>query len=227
MMEFMKSMKSDMQREIQDLKESVNFCSDKITDFESKLAKLNEYFKITELLKTENNKLKQKVGALTKKVGALKSTLRSNSVEIQDIPEKSNENLISITKAIENFLKFNFEDNMIDTVFRVQTQVENKPKNIVLKFVAKLQRDRFWQAAKAVRSQKEHQKDFKLTGVADRFYINEHLLPQTKLLLKRTREVAKEKFYKFTWVQNGNVLVRKAEKSKIVHIQNAEDLGKL
>ena len=57
MFDFMRSIKTEMQQ----LRESVDFCSNKITDFEANLTKINEYFKKTDNLKTENIKLKQDI----------------------------------------------------------------------------------------------------------------------------------------------------------------------
>lgn len=225
--DFMRKMKTELHAEMKDLKRAVDFCSDKISDFESKLAKLNEYIKKTDQLQKENIKLKQDINSLESKMNSLESSLRCNNVEIQDVPEKTNESLISVVQDIGKFLQYEIKESAIDTVFRVQTQVENKPKNIVVKFISKVHRDGFLNAAKVTRMIKEHQRGFKLPGVSERFYINEHLLPQTKLLLKQVREFSKSKSYKFVWVQNGNVLLRKAERSKIFQVRNVDDLGRL
>ena len=122
---------------------------------------------------------------------------------------------------------FELETPMIDNIFRVPTQVENKPKNIIIKFLSKLNQDTYLASAKAARKNLGDKQGFKLDGVSNRFFVNEHLSPQTKLLLKQTREKTKSKNYKFVWIQNGNVLVRQAENSKIICIAKADDLNAL
>lgn len=222
-MEFMQLVRTEMQS----LRKSVEFCSDKISDFEAKIVQINDYFKATEKLRAETSQLSADVATLSKKVNSLEQSLRSNNVEIQDIPEKANENLISVITNIGNFINFEVNPAMLDTVFRVPTVVDKKPKNIVIKFLSKHDRDGFLNAAKTARKNPQNKYGFNLSGVSNKFYINEHLAPQTKLLLKQTREKAKEKNFKFTWVQNGNVLVRQTENSKIIQITEVSDLRKM
>ena len=57
MFDLMRLIKTEMQQ----LRESVDFCSNKIIDFEANPSKINEYFKKTDNLKTENIKLKQDI----------------------------------------------------------------------------------------------------------------------------------------------------------------------
>lgn len=212
-------------KKIESLCDSINFCSNKITDFEQKLLKFDNLFKNMETLKTENAVLKQKITQMENKMNNLEQLSRSYNIELQDIPEKSNENLVTIAGNVAKMLNFKLECFMLDTIYRVPTQAENKPKNIIIKFRSKLDRDRLLSAAKAARKQLGNKPGFKLDGVSDRFFINEHLPPQTKLLLKQAREKSKNKGFKFVWVQNGNVLIRKTEHSKIVSISCLEDLN--
>lgn len=144
---------------------------------------------------------------------------------MQDIPEKPNENLVTIATKVASMFNFKLETSLIDNIFRVPTQTENKPKNIIIKFLSKLERDRFLSAAKVARKNPANERGFKLDGVSSRFFVNEHLSPQTKLLLKQAKEKAKIKSFKFVWVQNGNILARKAENTKIFLIAKPEDLN--
>ena len=58
----------------------------------------------------------------------MEQSLRSNNVEIQDVNEKPNENLLTVVDGISKFLNFQIQTNLIETVFRVPTYFENKPK---------------------------------------------------------------------------------------------------
>lgn len=223
MSEFMRT----ILREMHLLRESVDFCSNKVTDFEQKLQKFNELFKTTEALRAESGVLKGEIMQLSNRVNSLEQFNRSYNVEIQDVPEKPNENLISVVTNIASMFNYKLEINMIDNIFRVPTQIEDKPKNIIIRFLSKLCRDKFLTTVKLARKDLGTNQGFKLDGISNRFYINEHLPPQTKLLLKQAREKARSKNYKFVWIQNGNVLVRKEEKSKIISIARAEELNAL
>lgn len=104
----------------------------------------------------------------------LKQLSRSYNIELQNIPEKSDENLVAIAGKVANMLNFKLESAMVDNIYRVPTQVENKPKNIIIKFLSKPDRDRLLSAAKVVRKQLGNKPGFKLDDVSDRFFINEH-----------------------------------------------------
>ena len=220
---FMRTIKQEMQL----LRDSVDFCSDKITDFEQKLLKFNDLFKTVETIKMENTFLKNEVVQLTNRLNNIEQFNRSYNIELQDISEKPGENLVSIVTQVADLFKFKLNTSMIDNIFRVPTQLEHKPKNIIIKFLSKLDRDRFLLAAKIARKELGSGQGFKLDGVTNRFYVNEHLPPHTKTLLKQAKEKAKNKNFKFVWVQNGNVLVRKAENTKIIFIAKPEDLNAL
>ena len=68
----------------------------------------------------------------------MKQSLRSNNVEIQDVNGKPNENLLTVVDGISKFLNFQIQTYLIETVFRVPTQSENKPKNIIIKSLSKI-----------------------------------------------------------------------------------------
>lgn len=216
-----------MLTEIQTLRESVEFLSNMVTDFEGKLTKFNELMKSHEAIKQENTQLRKEVSTLSKRVDNMENLHRANNIEIHDIPEKSNENLSEVISKIGAFLGCPLDKNAIDSVFRVQTLNPNKPKNIVVKFTSKTSRDLFLTNAKHMRRNEKFNRGFKLEGLAEKFFINEHLSSATKVLLKETKETAKRNSYKFVWVQNGNILVRKNEASKLIQISKSKDLDQL
>lgn len=210
--------------EIKELRKCVEFCSNKISDFESKLNKLNEYYKTTETLKLENTKIKSDLHNLQLKVNELEQFNRANNVEIHNVPEQKDENLLTLFNKISNFLQFPYEDDKIDSIFRTQTVNKDKPKNIVVRFASKHTRDTFLVAAKKMR--KNHKNGFKVDNLSENIYINEHLPQHVKILLRDVRQKSKaENICKFVWVQNGNILARKNETSKIKHITKLSDLN--
>ena len=58
-------------------------------------------------------------------------------------------------------------------------------------------------------------------------YINEILPPYKYQLYKRTRSLAKTKGYKFTWIQSGNIYVRREKTSDRILIFSENDLNSL
>lgn len=58
-------------------------------------------------------------------------------------------------------------------------------------------------------------------------YIVEDLSPSNKALHAATRIKAKEKNYKYVWLRNGKIFVKKSDGSDYILIKNMNDLNKL
>lgn len=58
-------------------------------------------------------------------------------------------------------------------------------------------------------------------------YLNEHLCVENKILLGKARQAKRDKDWKFVWVSQGRILMRKAEKSPVLHITCDADLAKV
>ncbi|KAL3288855.1 hypothetical protein HHI36_003302 [Cryptolaemus montrouzieri] len=56
-----------LQKKLQLLRESVEFCGGKVSDFENTLKKLIDYMKLTDMLKNENQKLKSEMLEMNEK----------------------------------------------------------------------------------------------------------------------------------------------------------------
>lgn len=216
-----------MRNDIKELRNTVTFCSDKITDFERRISKLHEVVKLANQVKMENDILKKEVTGLQSRLDNVEQNLRLNNVEITDIPEKKNENLIEIVRKVGEFVGVVVEPSAISSVSRVPTKIINKPKNIVATFISKAKRDEMLSAVKVKRNQLERKDGFRLDELSNRFYVNEHLTIRNKIVFKAARVMAREKGFKFVWTQNGNVLMRKNDTSRILHIQSEADLAKL
>ncbi|XP_044745036.1 uncharacterized protein LOC123306904 [Coccinella septempunctata] len=222
------SVKNDvaaMRNDIKELRNSVTFCSGKITDFEQRISKLHEVVKLANQVKMENDLLKKEVTNLQTRLDSVEQNLRLNNVEITDIPEKNNENLIEIVRRVGEFMEVEVEPSAISSVSR--TRITNKPKNIVVTFISKAKRDEMLSAVKVKRNQLERKDGFKLDGLSNKFYVNEHLTIRSKIIFKAARVMAREKGFKFVWTQNGNILMRKNDTSRILHIRSEADLAKL
>ncbi|XP_044756896.1 uncharacterized protein LOC123315311 [Coccinella septempunctata] len=215
--------------EIRNLRESVNFCSGKISDFEIKLGRFNELVTKLGKLERENELLKKQVTDLNSEVNNLEQFSRSNNIEIQNIPEKPNENIMEIISSIGRAIDQPVDSSCIDFCSRVPTNIQGRPKNIVLRFISKIRRDDFLDAykVKRVSNSGSDGSGIRVENVSERLYINEHLSIHNKKLFKEARDIAKNKEYKYVWTQSGNILLRKNDASKILHIRSSEDLRKL
>lgn len=215
-----------LRNEVREMKRSVDFCSDKITDFEDLLKTLKDLHKLTEDLRSENKHLKEQVSSLNSKLNSMEQHMKSNIIEIQDIPESKDENLFKVIDCIGSFIGHPLKKEKIDNIIRVPTRVLSKPKHIIVKFLSKLDKDEFMAKAKNKRLQMNN-RCLSIDGISNKFFINEHLTTANKILHKRVRDAAKEHKYKFVWVQNGSILVRKDDRSKIIQISSEVDISKI
>ncbi|XP_044760852.1 uncharacterized protein LOC123318296 [Coccinella septempunctata] len=165
---------STMRNDIRELKNSVTFFSDKITDFESKLTKLDDVFKLANQIRAENELLKKEISNIHFRLDTVEQNSRINNLEITDIPETKNENLNSIVGRIGEYVGIVVDPSAVSSVVRVPTKIMDKPKNIVVKFVSKLKRDELLSAIKVKRNN-EGKNGFKIDGLSNRFFVNEHL----------------------------------------------------
>lgn len=207
------------------LRQSVTFCSDKVSDFEATLIKLNDYIKLTDKLNEDNQKLRSEVVMLNSRVNDLEQFSRLNNLEIIGVSEKKDENLYDIAKNIAKTVDFDIAEQTIEFIHRVQTRnSEGKPKNIIMKFTSRKIKEDFIIAAKSKRKANGGQS---LKFRDDRIFINEHLTNENKMLFAKSRQFAKGNHYKFVWVRNGHIFLRKDERTKIILVENEETFSKL
>lgn len=60
-----------------------------------------------------------------------------------------------------------------------------------------------------------------------KIYINNHLTKVKLLLLGKSKAMAKEKGYKYVWMNGIDILVRKEEHGKVIRIKEENDLNKM
>lgn len=206
---------------------SVQFCSDKISDFEAKLSKLDEYTSKTDSLITDSSNLRKEILALTNKINDMEQFSRINNIEIQGVPVKQNENVVNIIKLIGDHVGFKIDENKIEFAHRIQAST-NDHKNIIVRFTTRQDKECFLAASKTKRlTMGNNSKGLNVPDVSVSLYINEHLTQANKILYKEARTAAKLKNYKFVWVKNGNIYVRKNETSRVTHIKNIELISKM
>lgn len=211
------------------LQTSVNFCSDKVSDFELIVAKLNEKVSTIEKLTRENMELKSVITNLNNRLELVEQQVRANNLEIQGVPEKQNENLFSIIKTIGENIGCPIDTDEIDTIFRTaHRESSDKPKPIIVKLLAKQKRDNILAAAKLKRRSPDNSsRGLKVEHISKELYINEHLTYKNKQILKMSKEKARSKNYKYVWVSNGTVFARKEDRSKVIKILNENDVNKI
>lgn len=176
---------------------------------------------------TSSAKFESTICSLETKIDVLEQQARQCNVEICNLPERRNENLSSIIEAIGSVLKSPILLNHVVAVHRVPHvhQQSTRPKNIILKFTSRLQRDNLLSAYRKANSLKTEQ--IGMSGTSTSIYINEHLTLKRKQLFRRTREVANNHDHKYVWIRNGTILVRERDGETAFAIRGEGDLNKI
>ena len=143
---------------------------------------------------------------------------RCKNLELHGLQESENENCKErvkeiITKVIPDEIK-------ISDAFRFGSKFysngENKIRPIVIKFEEQDQRNKVLNGRANLRKL-ENQK----------LYLNENLPANLKQLRGKANQLRNNKNYKFIWVKNGTILVRKSENTNAIAIKKISDLEKI
>lgn len=187
--------------------------------------KFEKYFNLIDELTTENKQLKQKIKVLEERLEDVEQYSRCNAVEIHGIVQEPNENVVDIVKCVGKALDMNISDTMIDACHRLGKKGNAvNPPGIIVKFVRRIDKEEFLRRRRVKRTLSTRH----MGRTDDRpVYVNEALSPARRKLLAMTRAVQREKNYKFLWVRNGKIFVRREENAAFTIITTQDDLSKL
>lgn len=196
--------------QIKDLKKSVEFCCEKLDEYEEK--NKNKEILIKQL-QAENKEIKLHINKM-------EQNEKQNNIEIQGVPFKENENITNIFNNIIETLKCDKESIKVANIFR------NKNKNPMTKnppIVVSLQNKGSKDVILA------HKKKYGILFAKNinyeennTIYINEQLTQFNKHLLYLAK--SSRLGYKFIWAKNGKIFMRKNETSPIIQIRTSEDI---
>lgn len=134
-------------------------------------------------------------------------------------------------RVIAHKIGISIDDQDIDYVSRagprrqqVSNTTDNLPRNLIVRFVRRHQRDNFLKAAKT--RSPLHSTDIEISGANRQVYINERLTPGNRQLFRAARLAAKEHGYRYCWCRNGAILIRKQEGNPPIRIRNSDDLDR-
>lgn len=200
------------------LHDSIDFNTNVINDLRAELSKRDE--KIKELQdELVNTKYNSNAG-----VEQLNQYVRRNNVEVHGVPELQGEDVYELVNNIGRAVGCEINKSDVDVAHRLPTTNKTLPRPIVIKFVNRWKKEQLMAAKKQNR-----QLQSTAVGVnapSHPIYINDHLTPKIKGLLKRAKDL-RMKGYKFVWVRDGRVYVRKHETSAVILIKEIEDILRL
>jgi regulator of replication initiation timing len=212
------------------LQNSVSFISDQYDDMKNSL---NTVMKENKELKTECTQLRATTSDLTDRLNSVEQYMRDSNIELQGIPENKSENIANIVKQVAQVVSIKLTDVDILSCTRVAplNKKGNRPRNIVVKLRSNRCRDELYSAVtrynKAHRDDKLNTSHLGIAGNKIPVYVCEHLSPTNKALHAGARIRARELGYKFVWVRNGHIFMRRDETSRFIHVKNEQTLSSL
>uniref|UniRef100_A0A2A4IZ17 PHD-type domain-containing protein n=1 Tax=Heliothis virescens TaxID=7102 RepID=A0A2A4IZ17_HELVI len=229
--EILRSLSSEIQflrGDVGDLKSHIKYLTEHLTQCYSRLEEYDTRIKTLEKREEQIIELNNTITNLRDQLNNQGQASLKNELEISGIDEHKNENPLHIILVMAHKIGVTLEEHDIDFVSRVgprrpKTAASDAPiRNLAVRFVRRYKRDEFLKAAKMRRSLTST--DIDINGPTRNIFVNERLTSGNRQLFRSARNAAKEHGYKYCWIRNGAILIRKQEGCPAIHIQNMEDL---
>lgn len=191
----------------------------------AKFKNIEEKVMVLDKLQNENVQLKNQLREQSSRITTLEQSYFKKQVDIQGVPDNIDMSPLDIVKAIADKINFKFDENDINFCNRASWAVKNKPKDILLGFKSNDMKDKFLSFKK--KNNGVATDIFGASSSCSPIYINESLCTKNKKLLYNTKFFAKKANYKFVWVRDGKIHIRKDERSRFINVKDIETLHEL
>lgn len=219
-----------IKKEIADIVESMSFMNSKFED----IMKAHELSKeIITKLEMENTDLRVTVENLNDRLANLEQHSRSNNIELQCVPENKNENVYNIVTQLASVVNCEISERDVLHCTRIAkaNPSSNRPRSIIVQLASPRMRDHLLAATikynQANPKEKLNSQHLGYAGPISPVFVTEHLSPTNRALHAAARTKAKEKNYKYVWVRNGRIFVRKTDGADHIQIRNKNSLSKV
>ncbi|XP_045451021.1 uncharacterized protein LOC123659904 [Melitaea cinxia] len=208
---------------------SIEFLEQKYEDVRQELSLKSEAIMN---LERENKTLRADVSDLQSRLSLMELQSRACNVEVQCVPEFKNENLVAMLGQVASVIKCDIDNKDVISCTRVMKLNKDspRPRSILVKFSSPRVRDTFLAASIDFNKKAKTNLDklntshLGIGGDKKPVYICEHLTPAVKALHAEARLCSKKLGYRFVWVKNGRIFMRKSDKSDYIYIRNSEVL---
>ncbi|KAF9422338.1 hypothetical protein HW555_001928 [Spodoptera exigua] len=190
-----------------------------------------ELKKEVEDLRRERREQSEYIVSLEKKIQDLQHKSRSSGIEIRNIPQASNESSTALTKTLcvlGDAVGVSVKDSDLRDVYRLpgkSSSPTSTTRPIIAEFSSVMMKDTLISAVRTFNKSREKQDKLNtgllgISGTKHPVYVTEQLPGNTKKLYYLSREFAKSNNFKFCWVSNGNIFLRKHEGDKQLLIRS-------
>ena len=218
-----------LKKQLDSITQSMSLLSDKydalIVEHEQSKVKIQ---KLEKIIANVNNKcvyLEKQNIAVEQKIHESEQVSRKHNIEIVGVEQLPGENVLEIVTKIGNVM--NVSSTEIEWARRTRpTQVGSKPASIIVAFkVAGADTRDKWLAQRRKLSDSKSN-CFTNGSATNKIYINEDLTKSTRALLWSTKKQLNANF-KYIWVSNGRILVKKCDGEKAMWVRAESDLSDL
>jgi hypothetical protein len=213
----------DKLKGLDEIKKSCDFLNDKYDEFiktqEKQQKTINEFNTNVGKLISDSRDKDVRIAKLSARVSELEQIRLDNVIEISGIPVKNGENLDLVIQKIADECELSTDD-VVD-VTRISTKRSDRAPLIEVKFTTPTARNSWMQRKKGRQLTVD---DVLENGSETKVYLNEKLTFENKRLFFLARQKGKEKNYKYIWVKNGKIFVRKFEEVAIIRITDEYDI---
>ncbi|CAK1600735.1 unnamed protein product [Parnassius mnemosyne] len=210
--------------ELSVVKDSLDYVHASVDKLIARIAEVDREIQTLQKTKEDVFRLEQRLQKLEAVFNDGEQRSRLNNIEIKGVPITNTENLFTIISKIATKIDINISDNNINYIARVPSRNNKNNKNIIVSMHNRYLRDNFVAAARKCKSLTPL--DIGLNG-SNRIFINDHLTLENKMLLNKTKSLAKERDFSYVWVKNCKILVRKSTTSPVLIIKTESDLRKI
>lgn len=216
---------SDIKKANEEIEKSVDYLGLKYKELEKDRIDSKEHYQKQENrvkdLFNRNVYLEKCNKALEERIIKLEQKETQLQIELQNVQMQEGENLIATVNKIAQELKLNIND--IEKVRRIPGVNTKVPRPIIISLRSREARLQWVKCKKITITNDTIFRNDNHT----RIYINEHVTRYTRQLFWITKNKLKE-MYKFIWIQNGNVLIKKNEiEKKIIQINFESDIKEI
>ncbi|XP_077867097.1 uncharacterized protein LOC144356058 [Saccoglossus kowalevskii] len=207
-------------KKINDLQDTVNFVSSFFDEYKQRMSDLGrENAHLNDRLTNTESCLKN----AQSEIEDFQQYMRRNNIEISGIPELPDEDTDEIAKKIASAVGVAIQPGDIDISHRpFKKPTATMAPSIVVSFTRRSVRNKIYSAKKKLKSKTPT--DIGIGNATNPIYINEHLSPTKKQLFHKANKRRKELYWKFILTFNGNIFIRKEDRTPGIVINTESDL---
>ncbi|CAH2217102.1 jg3102 [Pararge aegeria aegeria] len=181
-------------------------------------------------LQSERKNYLHQLQLMEEKLETLERKSKSTCIEIRNIPQSNTEtkdSLINTAINISKKINVSLQPHDINDIFRINSREQTR-KTIIVDLASVILKEKIVKMYRIYNKKQRLDTEFlKIENTPTPIFISENLTFKVKKVFFLAREFAKTKDYRYCWVSNGKVFLRRREGEKYLRIRDETELLKL